>query len=569
MRHTRIEKTLALLFLVVLASHTVAGLGIGTFEKTFAYTPDQTSSISYYIIKQASEKPTVRLDVEGDLAEYATFNTNNYWYSTKVDDLDVTLSREFDLRNTSSANLTFQTKYNIEYGWDFGYIEISTDNRSSWSRLSGTGTTAFRDGGAYVGYPGSPAYTGVVSDWTLETVDLTPYAGNLTVFRFHYLTDSYYSEHGWLIDDITIAEIGFFDDVESVNHTWIADGWVDDVLYLDDNSTAIEIELQITIPSNYTSNDTENRIIIGEIPGVDAGFNPTYSSVPEIIARIPSLVKVILPTQPSSGGGGGPAYSQHFTYRKGVVHYIVDRFFPNRPKTLDINKEDSLIRSIEVIVNQVVDDAIIQITPLDEKPAMIKQDLKGVFRFFEVSTSRLFDSDIDEATLLVAVPKKWVEKENKTAEDIVISRFSKGSWTDLPTVLVDEDRQNYYFEFTTPGFSVFAVRIRQPIEPPKVIKPVPTIKPNISDMQPVMVIENRSVEDVREDLKVDLIGKTGASEEEVEETIDRVIDIRAEETPEAAWARKAVGIAVGILILLLGAAIFASKKRTRKRNNGE
>ena len=149
-------------------------------------------------------------DLQGKVIAWKDFvnsiphNGRYAWYSGKGNNLDNTLDHAFDLTGVTSATLTFWTKYDIEYGYDVGYVNISTDSGVTWSTLTN-----------YTGY----------SDYTQQILDLTPYTGNNIILRFHYQTDYSVVYEGWHIDDIEIPEIGFSDDVESGIDGWTAAGW--------------------------------------------------------------------------------------------------------------------------------------------------------------------------------------------------------------------------------------------------------------------------------------------------------------------------------------------------------
>ncbi len=135
---------------------------------------------------------------------YEKYNgTQNYvFHSGTGNDLSNSMRTIIDLRNLSHANLSFSTMFNIEYGWDFGYVEVSIDGLN-WKNLNGTYMTSYRDNKAYVGIPGVMAYTGNRS-WIRDTINLDSYAGNVTYLRFRYITDTYVSHGGWFIDNITV-----------------------------------------------------------------------------------------------------------------------------------------------------------------------------------------------------------------------------------------------------------------------------------------------------------------------------------------------------------------------------
>lgn len=60
--------------------------------------------------------------------------------------------------------------------------------------------------------------------WTQEVIDLTPYVGQEVLVRFEYVTDQAFTRNGWVLDDISVPEIGYFDDAETVDG-WTAEGW--------------------------------------------------------------------------------------------------------------------------------------------------------------------------------------------------------------------------------------------------------------------------------------------------------------------------------------------------------
>ncbi len=135
---------------------------------------------------------------------YGRYNgTQNYvFHSGTGNEINNSMQVVIDLRNLTHANVSFYTMFNIEYGWDFGYVEISTDGLN-WKNLNGTYMTSYRDNKAYVGIPGAMAYTGNRS-WIRDTISLNAYAGNVVYLRFRYETDTYVSHGGWYLDNITV-----------------------------------------------------------------------------------------------------------------------------------------------------------------------------------------------------------------------------------------------------------------------------------------------------------------------------------------------------------------------------
>lgn len=144
------------------------------------------------------------------------------WYSHRGDDTNTRLTRAFDLSQVEKATLTYATWYDIESDWDYGYVEVSTNGGTSWTILQTPhSATTNPSGNAY-----GPGYTGASNGWLEESIDLTPYTGQEILIRFEYVTDDAVNRPGWTLDDLSIPEIGFTDDVETGLNGWQAEGFV-------------------------------------------------------------------------------------------------------------------------------------------------------------------------------------------------------------------------------------------------------------------------------------------------------------------------------------------------------
>jgi hypothetical protein len=135
------------------------------------------------------------------------------------------LTHAFDLRNVTSATLNYWTWYDIEPGWDYGYVEVSTDGGKTWTILQAPHSATTNPSGSAFG----PNYTGLSGGgpgWVEESLDISAFAGQQILVCFEYVTDDAVNRPGWTIDDISIPEIGFHDDVEGGPNGWRAEGFV-------------------------------------------------------------------------------------------------------------------------------------------------------------------------------------------------------------------------------------------------------------------------------------------------------------------------------------------------------
>jgi hypothetical protein len=151
-----------------------------------------------------------------------TVHSGSYcWWGNRGDGIDSMLTRSVDLTQVPEATLSFWAWYALEESWDYAYIEVSTDGGETWDILRGEHATPKNPLGLSFG----PGYTGRSGQWLEDVVDLTPYAGSEVLLRFEYVTDEAVNEDGICIDDISIPEIGYFDDAETEG-TWDALGFI-------------------------------------------------------------------------------------------------------------------------------------------------------------------------------------------------------------------------------------------------------------------------------------------------------------------------------------------------------
>ena len=168
------------------------------------------------------------------------------WWSNYGDESDMTLTRGLDLRGLKGATLRTWLWYDIEEGWDYAYMEVSTDGGQTWRILPGEHTTEYNpNGNAFgVGYTGRSG-GGQVPIWVPEEIDLSLYAGQELLLRFEYITDDAVNHPGLCVDDIAIPELEYRDDAEQ-DSGWEAVGFVRTDNRLDQRFVVQVIELADT-----------------------------------------------------------------------------------------------------------------------------------------------------------------------------------------------------------------------------------------------------------------------------------------------------------------------------------
>jgi immune inhibitor A len=152
------------------------------------------------------------------------------WWSNRTDDSDTRLTRRFDLRNvdaTTPLTMSATMWWDIEEGYDYGYVMASADGRS-WQIMPGQRTTSENGSGNNLGagYTGVSSTDGAGPGWVTETFDLSDYRDGDLWLRFEYVTDDAVNRPGWLIDDVAIPAIGYQADFESSAEGWQSEGWL-------------------------------------------------------------------------------------------------------------------------------------------------------------------------------------------------------------------------------------------------------------------------------------------------------------------------------------------------------
>lgn len=133
-------------------------------------------------------------------------------YGGEGDELDRTLVYQVDVP-ADDPSLTFSTKYDIEQGWDFGAVQVSTDGGKTYSSLANDDTTTEHNPAAASRIVEQlPGLTGTSGGWTDETFDLSDYAGQTVYLSFRYMTDAATNGNGgdgpfgWWVRDVKVGD---------------------------------------------------------------------------------------------------------------------------------------------------------------------------------------------------------------------------------------------------------------------------------------------------------------------------------------------------------------------------
>ena len=239
-------------------------------------------------------------------------------YSGAGDNLDRSIVREA-LVPASDPTLTFDTYYQIEEGWDFGFVQVSTDGGQTWTSLGNDVTTSEHDPGAIPAVQQNmPGFTGnsgggATPAWISTSFDLSEYAGQDILLSFRYVTDPAVTEPGWWVDNVAVGDIVLSDgttlegwsSATEIRPVPVSGLTVQLIAYTDNHRAAWRSTLRLDEDFDASLNRANMRSHLGARAQTVAAI-VTYDDPTESISQYaPYVLKVNGVTQP--GGGSGAA----------------------------------------------------------------------------------------------------------------------------------------------------------------------------------------------------------------------------------------------------------------------
>lgn len=112
--------------------------------------------------------------------------------------------------------LSFRSRYDIEQGWDGGYVEVATEDGgfTNWTKLGSVNYPAVMSGplgdpacGGANFADGQPVFTGtsLLDQWSDHSGSLASYAGKAVRIRFLFSADGATEQTGWFVDDVQVT----------------------------------------------------------------------------------------------------------------------------------------------------------------------------------------------------------------------------------------------------------------------------------------------------------------------------------------------------------------------------
>ncbi len=216
---------------------------------------------------------------------------------------------------SGDQTLSFDTLYNIEQDFDYGIVQVSTDNGATFTTLPIAGTT---EAGSQTAVPqildALPGFTGVSGSstapkWLNKTYELSSYAGKTILLAFRHSADQASAgekapppQPGWYLDNIKVGSTELFVnqgsvpanarsifEVRGVKNTFK----VDFVTFADKNGKAVGQTFPVTLDPNG------NGTFKLDNPLSQPGFNEAGERVVAVVSVVPPAKNADLVSSPS------------------------------------------------------------------------------------------------------------------------------------------------------------------------------------------------------------------------------------------------------------------------------
>jgi len=116
------------------------------------------------------------------------------------------------------GTLSFDTTWDLEESWDFGFVQVSTDGGHTWTSLpdnEGYSTDNHHPSAYEKVVVNMPGLTSSITDAVTLTYDLSAYAGQNILIAFRLVTDWATHSGGWWIDNVSVDDTLIFDGTDA------------------------------------------------------------------------------------------------------------------------------------------------------------------------------------------------------------------------------------------------------------------------------------------------------------------------------------------------------------------
>jgi hypothetical protein len=210
-----------------------------------------------------------KLPIEWKVDPSPPKGSNTALYSGRGDNLDRAIVRKVKVKD---GRLSFDTAWSTEQGYDYAYVQVSTDGGRMYKSVRCADS---------IDAPLGPGFDGSSHGFVNETCNLKKYAGKTVLLAFRYVTDPGVRFKGFWVGDVTL-------DGHRVSNGTTLRGWK--------SPTQVHpFDVKEWFVRLVAIDETTHQVRIGEIP-LDANFDGSLSGadLDEVIGTTAGTVSAIV-----------------------------------------------------------------------------------------------------------------------------------------------------------------------------------------------------------------------------------------------------------------------------------
>jgi len=164
----------------------------------------------------------------------------------------------------------------------------------------------------------------------------------------------------------------------------------------------------------------------------------------------------------SGGGGGGGGGGTVADPDAGVSQSRSwDAITSGSTVTFNITKTTIPFTAIKFKVTEAVADVELTVTKLSSKPSSVSAYDGTIYNYLSVRKTNLKDTALSSVIIDFKVERKWFTANNGLAKNIVLLRYDRDRWNELPLEMISLDVNNAYYRAESPGMSTFAIALKK------------------------------------------------------------------------------------------------------------
>lgn len=404
----------------------------------------------------------------------------NYTLPLDITRPEITLNAPVDQFNTTNPVITFNATV---------YDDTNLTNVSLYGNWSGWHTNETNSSGInntnYIFTKNLTAYGDGVYQWLIEAYDATNNSINSSIRTFRI--DTTYP----IVSLTTPANASSWTSSQTVTFTYNITDLVIVNCSLIINNAVDQTDETITTGTSQTFSKTLSN---GDYDwSVNCTDTVNYRNASETRTLTVSY------TAPGGGnggggGGGGGTTTTSETKSTGTIE-------AGETKTISFTK-DLGITDIEITAKEKVSDTV-RVEDITSSPDVLFPAVTSVegsvYKYLSLTASKV-SAVLEKAVVKFKVTKSWLTYNKLDENTVELKRLVGAAWESLPTKKAGSDKDYFYYEAQTSGFSKFAIVGKKKVEVPKVAKEELKVEENLTEEVIEEVNVTEEVEEVKEEM---------------------------------------------------------------------